>query len=177
VLTNTRALPDAKSPDKMAKLRGPDFNARWTIEKFLAPTHRLAQGLLVCTYERTLIVMKYQTGVAFLAALALSASPLAAQDTTVTDTATKTALLGDAAAGKKLYTRNCRGCHGATAKGASSYPRLVGLPPEYLIEKLERYRAGEKFGPNTPLMAQRVKKLSDQDFANVAVFIASLEEE
>jgi hypothetical protein len=41
VLTNTRALPEAKSSDKMAKLREPDFNARWTIEKFLAPAHRI----------------------------------------------------------------------------------------------------------------------------------------
>ena len=118
----------------------------------------------------------YQTGVAFLAALALAASPLAAQDTSLTDAATNTALLGDAAAGKKLYSRNCRGCHGATAMGASSYPRLVGLPQEYMIDKLERYRAGEVFGPNTPLMAQRVNDLSDQDFTNVAAFIASLEE-
>ncbi|MFT6074876.1 MAG: cytochrome c553 [Yoonia sp.] len=121
--------------------------------------------------------MKYQTGVAFLAALALSASPLAAQDTSVTDAAANIVLLGDAAAGKKLYSRNCRACHGATAMGASSYPKLVGLPPEYLIDKLERYRAGEEFGPNTPLMAQRVNDLSDQDFANVTAFIASLEED
>jgi cytochrome c553 len=136
-----------------------------------------AQDLVACTYERILTDMKYQTGVAFLAALAFSASPLAAQDTSVTDAVAKTALSGDAAAGKKLYRRNCRACHGATAKGASSYPKLVGNPPEYLIDKLERYRAGEKFGPNTPLMAQRVKDLSDQDFANVAVFIASLKED
>ena len=86
------------------------------------------------------------------------------------------ALVGDAAAGKKLYRRNCRACHGANGKGASSYPRLVGHPSEYLIDKLERYRAGEKFGPNTPLMAQRVKKLTDQDFANVVEFIQTLQE-
>lgn len=86
------------------------------------------------------------------------------------------ALTGDEAAGKKLYRRNCRACHGATAKGASSYPRLVGHPAEYLIDKVARYRAGEKFGPNTPLMAQRVEKLSDQDIANVTAFILSLEE-
>lgn len=121
--------------------------------------------------------MKYQTGVAFLMALALSASPLAAQNTNATDAVAKTALQGDAAAGKKLYRRNCRACHGATAKGASSYPKLVGHPAEYLIDKLERYRAGEKFGPNTPLMAQRVKSLSDQDFADVTAFIVLLEDD
>lgn len=84
------------------------------------------------------------------------------------------ALTGDTAAGKKLYRRNCRACHGATGKGASSYPGLVGNPSEYLIDKVARYRAGEVFGPNTPLMAQRVKKLSDQDIADVTAFIVSL---
>lgn len=84
------------------------------------------------------------------------------------------ALVGDQAAGKKLYRRNCRACHGATAKGASSYPRLVGLSEGYLIDKLERYRAGEVFGPNTPLMAQRVRQLTDQDFADVVAYILSL---
>lgn len=85
-------------------------------------------------------------------------------------------LAGDDAAGKKLYRRNCRACHGATAMGASSYPKLVGQPAEFLIDRIARYRAGEKFGPNTPLMAQRVKKLKDQDIANVVAFILSLDD-
>ena len=141
--------------------------------------------------------MRRRVGISVLTALALASSPLAASNSTdQSETADQTtiettanvdaaseetvasepALVGDIAAGKKLYRRNCRACHGATAKGASSYPRLTGHPIEYLIDKLERYRAGEKFGPNTPLMAQRVRKLTDQDFANVTAFIASLED-
>lgn len=85
-------------------------------------------------------------------------------------------LAGDASAGEKLYRRNCRACHGATAKGASSYPALVGQEPAYLIDKIVRYRAGEVFGPNTPLMAQRVKGLSDQDIASVVAYVVSLED-
>ena len=92
------------------------------------------------------------------------------------ETADVRALIGDVAAGKKLYRRNCRACHGATAGGASSYPKLVGQPAGFLVDRIARYRAGEKFGPNTPLMAQRVKKLSDQSIANVAAFILSLNE-
>ena len=86
------------------------------------------------------------------------------------------ALVGDEVSGEKLYRRNCRACHGATAMGASSYPKLVGQPAEFLIDQIARYRAGERFGPNTPLMAQRVKKLKDQDIANVVAFILSLDE-
>jgi cytochrome c553 len=84
-------------------------------------------------------------------------------------------LQADAAAGAALYKKECRGCHGPTAKGMASYPKLRGQTVEYLTDKLTRYRAGEKFGPNTPLMAPRAKKLSDDDIVNIAQFISSLE--
>ncbi len=131
--------------------------------------------------------MKYQTGAALSIMLGLAMNLVAVTQTSgadvtsvpiVTEAAADVlALDGDAGAGEKLYRRNCRGCHGATAKGASSYPKLVGHSEEYLIDKLVRYRAGEKFGPNTPLMAQRVKRLSDQDLANVTAFVLSLAED
>ena len=82
--------------------------------------------------------------------------------------------LGDATIGETLYKENCRRCHGPTAKGLASYPTLRGHPVEYLTDRLERYRAGEKFGPNTPLMAPQAKPLSDEDIANVSTFIVSL---
>ncbi|MEL6101932.1 MAG: cytochrome c [Pseudomonadota bacterium] len=81
----------------------------------------------------------------------------------------------DVAVGEALYKKECRGCHGPTAKGLASYPRLVGQTSDYLIDRLERYRKGEKFGPNTMLMAPRAKKLSDDDIVNIVNFIASLE--
>lgn len=79
------------------------------------------------------------------------------------------------AIGQKLYKKNCRACHGPTAKGVASYPKLRDQTVEYLVDKLTRYRAGEKFGPNTPLMAPRAKKLSDEDIVNISTFIASIE--
>ena len=81
----------------------------------------------------------------------------------------------DAAAGEALYKKECRGCHGPTAKGLASYPKLRGKTAEYLADKLNRYRAGQRFGPNTPLMAPRAKKLSDDDIINISLFISSLE--
>lgn len=86
-----------------------------------------------------------------------------------------TADAADADAGKKLYKKECRSCHGPTAKGLASYPKLRGQSAEYLSDKLTRYRAGEKFGPNTPLMAPKAKKLSDEDIANISAFITSLD--
>lgn len=81
----------------------------------------------------------------------------------------------DIDAGEAVYKSACRSCHGPTAKGMASYPKLVGQTAEYLIDKLERYRAGERFGPNTMLMAPNARKLSDEDIVNVANFIISIE--
>lgn len=83
------------------------------------------------------------------------------------------AMAQDVEVGKALYKKNCRACHGPTAKGLASYPKLIGHPAEYLVDRLERYRAGEKFGPNTPLMAPRAKKLSDDDITNIVTFIVT----
>lgn len=89
------------------------------------------------------------------------------------------AAASDAAAdiqiGAKQYKKDCRGCHGPTAKGLASYPKLRGQSVAYLVDKLERYRKGERFGPNTPLMAPRAKKLTDQDIVNISAFIVSLD--
>lgn len=112
----------------------------------------------------------------FFATCLLALSPQITLSESAENSTSAAALTGDPAAGEKLYRRNCRACHGAKAKGASSFPKLVGHPAEYLVDKVTRYRSGEKIGPNTPLMAQRVKKLSDQDIANVAAFIVSLED-
>lgn len=83
------------------------------------------------------------------------------------------ALAEDLVDGEALYKKNCRACHGPTAKGMASFPKLVGHPAEYLVDRLERYRAGERIGPNTSLMAPNAKNLSDDDIANLVTFIVS----
>lgn len=77
----------------------------------------------------------------------------------------------DLAAGKKLFKKTCRACHGPKAQGMASFPKLAGNTEEYLTSRLEQYRAGEKLGPNTPLMAPKAAKLSDDDISNVVSFI------
>lgn len=81
---------------------------------------------------------------------------------------------GDVEVGAALYKKNCKACHGPTAKGMASYPKLVDKTADYLVDRLERYRAGEKFGPNTPLMAPRAKKLTDEEIVDISSFIVSL---
>lgn len=79
----------------------------------------------------------------------------------------------DLEAAEKIFRKSCRGCHGNQAQGASSYPKLSDKEPEYIAERLERYRAGEKFGPNSVLMIQHAKRLSDEDIANISVYVAT----
>jgi cytochrome c553 len=72
-----------------------------------------------------------------------------------------------------LYAANCARCHGRTARGAGSFPRLAGKKADYLAERLTRYRAGEKVGANTSLMAPMARDLTDAQIAALAVYIAT----
>ncbi|SNS76651.1 c-type cytochrome [Tropicimonas sediminicola] len=106
-----------------------------------------------------------------LAAFAEGETPDAsASETPATATASQDV---DLAAAEQIFKKSCRACHGNKAQGAASYPKLSDKEPDYLAEKLERYRAGEKFGPNSILMIQNAKKLSDADIANLSVYIAT----
>ena len=43
---------------------------------------------------------------------------------------------GDVAAGEEIYQGVCKNCHGPTAKGMASFPKLAGLAPEHLVARL-----------------------------------------
>ena len=79
----------------------------------------------------------------------------------------------DLDAAKSIFSRSCRGCHGNKAQGVASYPKLSDKTPEYIVEKLETYRAGERIGPNSVLMIQNAKGLSDLEIASLAVYVTT----
>ena len=79
----------------------------------------------------------------------------------------------DLDAAKSIFNRSCRGCHGNKAQGVASYPKLSDKTPEYIVEKLETYRAGERIGPNSVLMIQNAKGLSDLEIASLAVYVTT----
>jgi cytochrome c len=80
---------------------------------------------------------------------------------------------GDVEAGKAKY-RHLHCCHGAQGQGQAIFPKLAGHTAEEIVDLLNRYRAGETVGPNTPLMAPQAKPLSDEDIANLAAYIETL---
>ena len=77
----------------------------------------------------------------------------------------------DAAAGGQIYGDVCKNCHGPTGKGMASFPKLIGHDAAFLTERLETYRAGERIGPNSPLMYGPAEELTDDDIANIVAFI------
>jgi cytochrome c553 len=74
---------------------------------------------------------------------------------------------------EKTFERNCRACHGNKAQGVASYPKLSDKTPEYIAQKLKIYRSGERIGPNSVLMIQNAKDLSDKDIASLAVYVST----
>ena len=80
---------------------------------------------------------------------------------------------GDAVAGKKRYLVNCVNCHGAAGKGMASFPPLLGRDADYIADRLIKYRAREKVGPNSAIMMSLSGELSDDDIANLAAYVSA----
>ncbi len=80
---------------------------------------------------------------------------------------------GDVARGKQIAER-CSHCHGENGIGVEpGVPNLAGQVRAYTYKQLQHYKAK---GPrNHNPMRRRVRRLSDQDMADVAAWYASLE--
>ncbi len=79
----------------------------------------------------------------------------------------------DVSAGEALYQSVCKNCHGPKAQGMASFPKLAGNSAEYLVERLNQYRAGERVGPNSALMMPLAADLSDEDIVDLAEYITT----
>ena len=85
------------------------------------------------------------------------------------------AFSGDVAAGEARYAQNCGNCHGPAGMGLASYPKIGGKEVPYSIDRLETYRAGTKIGPNSSLMIMMAQVLSDEEIANLAAYLSSVQ--
>jgi len=86
---------------------------------------------------------------------------------------------GDITRGAELARKyNCASCHGADYKTPidPSYPKLAGQHADYLAHSLHAYKRGNKSisGRNNPIMAGMAQPLSDQDMADISVYLQSL---
>lgn len=78
----------------------------------------------------------------------------------------------DLDAAKAAYAGVCATCHGPAGKGMASFPKLSGRDADYLASRLKQYRAGEKVGPNSPLMIPHAVNLSDDDIAGLSAYMS-----
>jgi cytochrome c553 len=76
---------------------------------------------------------------------------------------------GDAAAGKAKAAA-CAGCHGANGEGVAPNPKLAGLAPDKFVAAMKAFKDGTRASPTMKSFATG----SDQDFADLAAYYASL---
>ena len=82
----------------------------------------------------------------------------------------------DSAVGKSIATTGkgavCAGCHGVNGVPAAgaAFPRLAGLPVEYVAKQLFDYRDGSR---SSSIMAPVTKPLTDADIGALAWYYAS----
>ncbi|MBA3057553.1 MAG: c-type cytochrome [Gammaproteobacteria bacterium] len=79
------------------------------------------------------------------------------------------------ARGKKLFTKDCAGCHGAAGEGHAVVfaPMVAAQHYTYLLRELEFIRNGER-GNSNPAMASLLKTYAQDDLEAVADYMAQL---
>ncbi|NKX46323.1 c-type cytochrome [Roseicyclus persicicus] len=97
---------------------------------------------------------------------AVCAAMLAGPPAAIADTAAPVAAA-------ELYAASCSACHGRTGRGVSVYPSLQNRTADYITEKLEIYRSGERIGPNSGLMIPNARDLTDAEIAALSEFIST----
>ena len=58
--------------------------------------------------------------------------------------------------------------------GVASYPKGSGLEFSYIVDRLNRYRSGEKIGSNSGLMISMARKLTDEEIRILAAYLSSV---
>ncbi len=89
-----------------------------------------------------------------------------------------------AAAGRELYKGGdlqkgipaCQACHGPTGDGIAGvgYPQVGGQYVEYTLAQLKAFKDGTRSNDDKQLMRSIVEKMSDEEMAAVANYIAGL---
>ncbi len=82
---------------------------------------------------------------------------------------------GDITAGRKVMVQ-CQSCHGKDGLGRAmpvggEAPNIAGQKYDYLVHSLMAYKARER---KSPMMWLVIKKLNDEDIANVAAYYAAI---
>jgi cytochrome c553 len=90
--------------------------------------------------------------------------------------------VGSLAKGEALVTKGgpgktvaCAPCHGADLKGLGPLPSVAGRSPSYMFRQLYDLGHGARTGEWSPLMAQVVSNLDQEDMLAIVAYLASLD--
>ena len=72
-------------------------------------------------------------------------------------------------------TLQCAPCHGPDLKGLGPLPSIVGRSPSYMFRQLYDFAHGARTGEWSPLMAQVVSNLDQNDMLAIVAYLASLD--
>jgi len=83
----------------------------------------------------------------------------------------------DIAAGEKLYKKKrCQTCHGKRGdKPLKGYPYIAGQKYEYIINQMKDIRDKKRTNGKTKVMLNFVKKLSDDQIAQIAAWLSTID--
>jgi len=70
-------------------------------------------------------------------------------------------------------TLQCSICHGPDLKGLGGTPSISGRSPSYVVRQLYDIQNGARAGSGAQLMKAAVEKLSVEDMASIAAYLAS----
>jgi cytochrome c553 len=79
-------------------------------------------------------------------------------------------LVSSGGAGKTLQ---CAICHGQDLKGLGNVPSIAGRSPSYVVRQLYDIQSGARAGTAAQLMKATVAKLTVEDMASIAAYLAS----
>lgn len=75
--------------------------------------------------------------------------------------------------GEMLFlSKGCTGCHGPSAEGSSTYPRLANKKENFIVKKLTNFKAGKAESVSQQMMAQFAQKLTSKDIKDLAYFLS-----
>lgn len=75
--------------------------------------------------------------------------------------------------GEYLYfSKACSSCHGPSAEGSSTAPKLANKPQKYLAKKLYDFKNGKFSNQSQQMMSQFVRVFSDKDIEALSLFLS-----
>jgi len=70
------------------------------------------------------------------------------------------------------YSKGCNGCHGSSAEGGGSFPRLANKNKNYLIKRLYYFKQGKSSNQMQQMMIPFALKLSDAQIKDLAMYLS-----